>query len=44
MDVAWNSVSMDASEEENDMHSEGTVILTVRRNISKRYLGVVFMF
>ena len=44
MGVAWNAMSMDASGEEDDMHSGGTLILTAGRNISKRYLGVVFVF
>lgn len=44
MDVAWNVVSMNISGEEHDMHSGGTLIMTVRSNISKRYLGIVFVF
>jgi hypothetical protein len=44
MDAACNAVSMDMSGEGHDMHSGGTPISAVKRNISKRHLGVVFVF
>jgi len=44
MDAACNAISMGISGEKHDMHSGGTLILTIKRNISKRHLGVVFVF
>lgn len=44
MDAACNAVSMDISGEEHDMHSGGTLFLIIERNISKRYLSIVFVF
>ena len=43
-DGAYDAVSMNTNEEEHDMHSGSTLVLPVERNISKRYLGIVFVF
>lgn len=44
MDAACNPVRMGSNEKECNMHSGGTPILVIDRNISKRNLGVVFVF
>lgn len=44
MDAACDTISIDISGKESDMHSGGTLILIVRRNIPKGHLGVVFVF
>jgi len=44
MDAACDVVSMDIGGKEYDMHSGGTLILIVGRNIPKRHFGVVFVF
>jgi len=43
-DAACKAVSTYISEEEHNMHSGGTLVSVFERNISKRYLGVVFVF
>src|SRR5882757_3682265 len=46
MDAAYDTISMATSGEKWDMHSGSTfaLVLAIERNISKRDLGVVFMF
>lgn len=44
MDVACNAVSMGVSGGKHDMHSGGTLVLAIERNVSEGYFRVVFVF
>ena len=44
MGVACNAVSAGVSGGKHDMHSGGTLVLVVERDISERYFCVVFVF
>lgn len=44
MDVACNVVSVGVGGGKDDMHSGGTLVLVIERNIPERYLCVVFVF
>ena len=44
MGAVCDAVSMDIGGKEHDMHSGGTLILIIGRNIPKGHLSVVFVF
>lgn len=44
MDAACNPVRMDTDRRKRYMHSGGTFVFVIERDISKRNLGIVFVF
>ena len=44
MDAACGTISVGTRGEERYIHSGGTLVLSIGKNISKRYFSVVFVF